>query len=155
MVRAGTMSSGDGCGRGEDIRPRRRGCDARSTTARIYRSTSSRASTPPTRTAPSASTSPARPRQRIHVLFGGGDEGSRSPADRHHGIALDRPARPRPSGVQTGISLTTGDIDAVHAELLAAGVDVDAEVMRMGEPVPPMFWFRDPDANTLLIVEQP
>jgi len=24
----------------------------------------------------------------------------------------------------------------------------------MGEPVPPMFWFRDPDANTLLIVEQ-
>ncbi len=26
-----------------------------------------------------------------------------------------------------------------HAELQAAGVDVDAEVMRMGEPVPPMF----------------
>jgi hypothetical protein len=26
--------------------------------------------------------------------------------------------------------------------------------MRMGEPVPPMFWFRDPDGNTLLVVEQ-
>jgi len=38
--------------------------------------------------------------------------------------------------------------------LLSSGVDVDAEVARMGEPVPPMFWFRDPDANTLLIVEQ-
>jgi hypothetical protein len=24
----------------------------------------------------------------------------------------------------------------------------------MGEPVPPMFWFRDPDGNTLLVVEQ-
>jgi hypothetical protein len=24
----------------------------------------------------------------------------------------------------------------------------------MGDPVPPMFWFRDPDANTLMIVEQ-
>lgn len=71
------------------------------------------------------------------------------------GIALAPPREADAVGVQTGISLTTGDIDAVHAELLAAGVDVDAEVMRMGEPVPPMFWFRDPDANTLLIVEQP
>ncbi|MEA2181600.1 MAG: hypothetical protein QOF69_785, partial [Solirubrobacteraceae bacterium] len=38
--------------------------------------------------------------------------------------------------------------------LQSRGVDVDAEVARMGEPVPPMFWFRDPDGNTLLIVEQ-
>jgi hypothetical protein len=30
---------------------------------------------------------------------------------------------------------------------------VDAEVARMGEPVPPMFWFRDPDNNTLMVVE--
>ena len=34
-------------------------------------------------------------------------------------------------GVQTGISLTTGDIDATHAELRAAGVDVDAEVIAL------------------------
>jgi hypothetical protein len=33
-------------------------------------------------------------------------------------------------------------------------VDVDAEVARMGAPVPPMFCFRDPDGNTLLIVER-
>jgi hypothetical protein len=32
-------------------------------------------------------------------------------------------------------------------------VDVDAEISRMGDPVPPMFWFRDPDGNTLFIVE--
>jgi catechol 2,3-dioxygenase-like lactoylglutathione lyase family enzyme len=71
------------------------------------------------------------------------------------GIALAPPREADPVGIQTGISLTTGDIDALHAELLAAGVDVDAEIMRMGEPVPPMFWFRDPDGNTLLVVEQP
>ena len=37
----------------------------------------------------------------------------------------------------------------------ARGVDVDAEVSRMGDPVPPMFWFRDQDGNTLLLVETP
>ncbi|HEX4018666.1 MAG TPA: VOC family protein [Frankiaceae bacterium] len=56
-------------------------------------------------------------------------------------------------GRETGISLQTDDIDAVHSELKAAGVDVDAEVSRMGEPVPPMFWFRDPEANVLLMVQ--
>ena len=71
------------------------------------------------------------------------------------GIALAPPPDGAAVGVQTGISLTTGDIDATHAGLQAAGVDVDAEVSRFGEPVPPMFWFRDPDANTLLIVEVP
>jgi len=49
--------------------------------------------------------------------------------------------------------LTTDDADATHAQLKAAGVDVDAEVMRMGDPVPPMFWFRDPDANTLMVTQ--
>jgi hypothetical protein len=36
----------------------------------------------------------------------------------------------------------------------ARGVDVDAEVSRMGDPVPPMFWFRDPSGHTLMVVEQ-
>jgi len=70
------------------------------------------------------------------------------------GIALAPPREGDPTGIQTGISLTTDDIDASHAQLRSAGVDVDAEVSRMGDPVPPMFWFRDPDGNTLLIVEQ-
>ncbi len=71
------------------------------------------------------------------------------------GIAL---APPRPGSElepkDTGISLSSGDIEATHAHLKSAGVDVDAEISRMGDPVPPMFWFRDPDGHTLLVVEQ-
>ena len=52
----------------------------------------------------------------------------------------------------TGISLQVDDIDAYHAELKEAGVDVDAEVSRMGAPVPPRFWFRDPAGTSLLVV---
>lgn len=71
------------------------------------------------------------------------------------GIAL----APPPEGqdvvpANTGITLTTDDIDATHAELKALGADVDAEVARMGDPVPPMFWFRDPTGHTLMVVEQ-
>ena len=69
------------------------------------------------------------------------------------GIALAPPQPGESAGVQTGIILTTDDIDATHAELQSRGVDVDAEIARMGAPVPPMFWFRDPDANSLLIVQ--
>jgi catechol 2,3-dioxygenase-like lactoylglutathione lyase family enzyme len=56
-------------------------------------------------------------------------------------------------GAQTGIILDTTDVDAAHAALKDAGVDVDAEVSRFGGPVPPMFWFRDPDGNSLCIVQ--
>jgi catechol 2,3-dioxygenase-like lactoylglutathione lyase family enzyme len=57
-------------------------------------------------------------------------------------------------GRQTGIVLATDDIDATHGELQSSDVDVDAEVSRMGDPVPPMFWFRDPEGHSLLIVQQ-
>ena len=56
-------------------------------------------------------------------------------------------------GSQTGICLDTSDVDGDHAALKAAGVDVDEEVARWGAPVPPMFWFRDPDGNSLIVVE--
>lgn len=69
------------------------------------------------------------------------------------GIALAPPREGDPVGVQTGISLTTDNVDATHAHLKSLGVDVDAAVARMGEPIPPMFWFGDPDGNSLLIVE--
>ncbi len=52
------------------------------------------------------------------------------------------------------VSLATSDADADHAALLAAGVDADAEVIRMGEYVPPMFTFRDPDGNRFRVVER-
>ena len=73
------------------------------------------------------------------------------------GIALAPPPpdRPEVEPQQTGITLTTDDIDATHAEMKSRGVDVDAEVSRMGDPVPPMFWFRDPTGHTLMVVEQP
>jgi predicted enzyme related to lactoylglutathione lyase len=70
------------------------------------------------------------------------------------GIALAPPPPGSEAGSkETGIILTTEDIDASHAELKAKGVDVDAEVSRMGDPVPPMFWFRDTEGNSLLIVQ--
>jgi catechol 2,3-dioxygenase-like lactoylglutathione lyase family enzyme len=56
-------------------------------------------------------------------------------------------------GKDTGISLETDDIDAYHAQLKDRGVDVDAEVSRFGDPVPPLFWFRDPEGNKLMVVE--
>jgi catechol 2,3-dioxygenase-like lactoylglutathione lyase family enzyme len=57
------------------------------------------------------------------------------------------------AGGETGLAFATEDIDADHAALRERGVDVDDEVMRMGDPVPPMFFFRDQDGNSLLIVE--
>jgi len=56
-------------------------------------------------------------------------------------------------GGQTGIFLDTSDVDADHTALKDAGVDVDAEISRYGDPVPPMFWLRDPDGNSLGVVQ--
>jgi catechol 2,3-dioxygenase-like lactoylglutathione lyase family enzyme len=56
-------------------------------------------------------------------------------------------------GSQTGICLDTSDVDGAHAALKSAGADIDAEVTRYGGPVPPMFWFRDPDGNSLIVVQ--
>jgi catechol 2,3-dioxygenase-like lactoylglutathione lyase family enzyme len=69
-------------------------------------------------------------------------------------IALAPPPPGTPAGgAQTGIILDTADVDADHTALKAAGVDVDDEVTRYGDPVPPMFWLRDPDGNSLMIVQ--
>jgi catechol 2,3-dioxygenase-like lactoylglutathione lyase family enzyme len=56
-------------------------------------------------------------------------------------------------GSQTGICIDTSDVDADHAALKAAGADVDDEVTRWGGPIPPMFWLRDPDGNSLIVVQ--
>ncbi len=63
------------------------------------------------------------------------------------------PQGQRAGSAQTGIILDTTDVDADHAALKAAGVDVDEEVTRYGDPVPPMFWLRDPDGNSLIVVQ--
>ena len=56
-------------------------------------------------------------------------------------------------GVDSRVSLTSEDIDSDHAALVAEGVDVDASVMRIGGPVPPFFFVRDPDGNALQVVQ--
>jgi catechol 2,3-dioxygenase-like lactoylglutathione lyase family enzyme len=74
----------------------------------------------------------------------------------HHAETTIAVVPPPPGGStgnrETGIGLQTDEIDAYHAELKAKGVDVDAEVSRMGDPVPPLFWLRDPEGNSLMVV---
>ena len=104
--------------------------------------------------------------KRTDVPFGGGYRWVEVyPPGTRTGLALIPPG-PDPVGIRTGVILDTGDIDATHAELRALGVDVDPEVARPGAPAvvrlgavemagpqPPMFWFRDPDGNELLVVQ--
>lgn len=93
--------------------------------------------------------------KRTDVPFGNGYRWVEvGPAGAPTTIAIVPPPPGKPTGnVETGIALNTDDVDTVHADLKARGVDVDEEVSRMGDPVPPMFWFRDPEGNTLLVVE--
>ena len=93
--------------------------------------------------------------KRTDVPFGGEYRWVEvAPAGADTVIALCPPAPDTEvGGRQTGISLQTADIDAYHAQLTASGIDVDAEVSRMGDPVPPLFWLRDPEGNTLMVVE--
>ena len=61
-----------------------------------------------------------------------------------------------PQGSSAGIeiSFATKDAESDHAVMLGREVDADAEVIRMGEGVPPMFTFRDPDGNPFRMVER-
>ena len=70
------------------------------------------------------------------------------------GIALaPPPGGNEVSPQESGIILTTDDIEATHAQFKSLGVDVDADISRMGDPVPPMFWFRDPTGHSLMVVQ--
>jgi catechol 2,3-dioxygenase-like lactoylglutathione lyase family enzyme len=93
--------------------------------------------------------------KRTDVPFGDGYRWVEvAPAGADTTVAIVPPPPGNPTGnVQTGICLNTDDVDGVHAELKERGVDVDAQISRMGDPVPPMFWFRDPDGNSLMVVE--
>jgi catechol 2,3-dioxygenase-like lactoylglutathione lyase family enzyme len=57
-----------------------------------------------------------------------------------------------PAGVPAGIRLMTQDAETDHADLRSRGVDTDPEVLRMPS-APPMFAVRDPDGNSLILVE--
>jgi catechol 2,3-dioxygenase-like lactoylglutathione lyase family enzyme len=67
-------------------------------------------------------------------------------------IALVQSDESHPTGIDTGVRLSSEDAAADHLALRARGVDVDAEII----PYPvPMFTLRDPDANRLYLVERP
>jgi predicted enzyme related to lactoylglutathione lyase len=92
---------------------------------------------------------------RLDAPFGDGHRWIEvAPAGADTVIAICPPGQNVTTGAKdTGITLQTDDVDAYHAQLKEGGVDVDAEVSRFGEEVPPMFWLRDPEGNTLLIVQ--
>jgi catechol 2,3-dioxygenase-like lactoylglutathione lyase family enzyme len=79
-------------------------------------------------------------------------------------VTLVRARDGRPAGIETGVSFSTADVEADHAELRARGADVDEAILRTGDPVvhwagavlagiPAMFLVRDPDGNSVLIVQ--
>jgi catechol 2,3-dioxygenase-like lactoylglutathione lyase family enzyme len=94
--------------------------------------------------------------KRVDIPFGGGYRWVEvGLGDGETTIALAPPPPDRPEAAgnrETGITLLADDIRALHADLKERGVDVDDEISEMGDPVPPMFWFRDPEANSLLVV---
>ena len=92
--------------------------------------------------------------KRADVPFGDGNRWIEvAPAGSETVVAICPPGPGNTAGEkETGITLQTDDIDAYRERLAAAGVDVDDEVSRMGDPVPPLFWLRDPEGNTLMVV---
>jgi catechol 2,3-dioxygenase-like lactoylglutathione lyase family enzyme len=92
---------------------------------------------------------------RTDVPFGDGNRWVEvAPPGADTTVALVQPMEGQEVGIEARVAFETTDIEADHAALRERGVDVDAEVMRMGGPVPPMFFFRDQDSNRLLIVER-
>ncbi len=91
---------------------------------------------------------------RRDTTFGAGERWIEiAPSGAETTVALP-PAHPGvQAGVDTGLRLATSDADSAHGALSARGVDVD-EVLKF-PGAPPMFFLRDPDGNTLVIVESP
>ncbi len=89
------------------------------------------------------------------VPFGNGERWVEvAPADGGAALALVPPQGEYQTGRMTGIALETGDAAGTRDELAAAGVDVDGAIMGGDGTVPPMFFMRDQDENSLLIVQQ-
>ncbi len=72
---------------------------------------------------------------RADIPFGDGDRWVEvGPAGGEAALALVIPREGNAPGVMTNVALESSDIDADHASLRDGGVDVDDEVMRMGDP---------------------
>jgi catechol 2,3-dioxygenase-like lactoylglutathione lyase family enzyme len=85
---------------------------------------------------------------RIDGVFGGGERWLEvAPPGAETSLALV-------DSHEAEVSFATDDAEAAHAELRTRGVDVDAELLRLGEGVPPMFTFRDPAGRAFRVVER-
>ena len=88
------------------------------------------------------------------VPFGEGDRWVEvAPPGGGAAIALTPPQGDYLPGRMTGIALESADPRADHAELKENGVDVDEELMGGDGTVPVLFFFRDQDANHLMLVQ--
>jgi catechol 2,3-dioxygenase-like lactoylglutathione lyase family enzyme len=89
----------------------------------------------------------------IDVPFGDGDRWVEiSPPEGLASLALVPPHPAHDVGGMTGIALDSRDVPGALTELRGKGVDCDDLIGGEGG-VPPMFFFRDVDGNTLLLVE--
>jgi catechol 2,3-dioxygenase-like lactoylglutathione lyase family enzyme len=89
------------------------------------------------------------------VPFGDGDRWVEvAPPGGGAALALVPPQGEYQAPRMTGIALETDDAAGTREALAAAGVDVDAALLGGDGTVPPMFFMRDQDENSLLIVQQ-
>ena len=89
------------------------------------------------------------------VPFGDGDRWVEvAPQGGGAAVALVPPQGDYQPGRMTGIALTSPDPRSDHGELKAKGVDVDEELMGGDGTVPLLFFFRDNNANHLMIVAE-
>jgi catechol 2,3-dioxygenase-like lactoylglutathione lyase family enzyme len=107
--------------------------------------------------------------KRVDFIYGGDIRWIEvAPPGAANTIALVPPSEGRSGGGDAAhCAFATKDIEADHATLRDRGVDVDPEIARTGkrrpglvsldatvpDPVPPQFFFRDPDGNRFLIVQ--
>jgi catechol 2,3-dioxygenase-like lactoylglutathione lyase family enzyme len=94
--------------------------------------------------------------KRVDVPYGNGDRWiTVAPAGGATTVALCAPMQgaPAPSRDNAHCCFISDDVQADHAYLKSRGVDLD-DIMPGGGPVPAMFFFRDPDGNSMLIVQR-
>jgi len=89
------------------------------------------------------------------VPFGDGDRWVEvEPPGGGAALALVPPRGEYQTGRMTGVALVSSDARADHADLREKGVDVDEELMGGDGTVPLLFFFRDRDGNSLMLVQE-
>ena len=88
---------------------------------------------------------------RADIPFGGGNRWLEvAPPGSTARLALNPPMNDEPGGGSIGVE--TPDLATEHERLKGLGVDVDADIMD-AEGAPKMFSLRDPDKNSIWVVE--